>query len=409
MAEAAEAQVEQTPAPVTETSTPAPTEQSPASTEATDGAEQAATILAAVEANPALAEDPEVAALLKLANPETGKSEKGTEEKPEEGTEKKPEKKPKGKTDDKPEDKPKGEKTDDKSKEKSDSVFFKSENKEVEKVGLKDLDAFNAHIEEKYSIKDADKFFNSVDGWRTQAQNAEKVQGELDNITDSFSKMPEALFNAYTLWAKGDPWEKAVQGVGTLDFNLGFGEYDTQTIVNHYFPGDFNKDDFTGENKDSVTTKRAINLAKSQYESDRQSVKDQRASHIEDAETSKELIKTSSISSVENLKQAFPDMGKTELKKVQSIMSSGDLTALFFTKEGGYVDDAAEKIAMMLYAKKDIASANKRTKSSQEALIEKVDAGNEKPSTTTSTQGKKAVVPEEVSNLHKDLQETMIY
>ena len=90
-------------------------------------------------------------------------------------------------------------------------------------------------------------------------------------------------------------------------------------------------------------------------------------------------------------------------------MNGGDLTALFFDKEGGYVSDAAEKIAMMLYANKEIANANKRSKTSQDALIEKVDAGNEKPSTTTSTQAKKSAVPEAISTLYGDLVEKKTY
>ena len=221
--------------------------------------------------------------------------------------------------------------------------------------------------------------------------------------------MPDALYSAFVNWSKGESWEKAVQGVGVLDFSKAFNEYDTHTIVNHYLPGDFTKEDLTGEEKDSKTVKQAISLAKSRYETDKQAVQGQRAIHLEEAEIAKELIKTSTASSVEDLKQAFPGIGKDELKKVQSIMNGGDLTAMFFDKNGGYNKDAARKIAMALFAEKEIANANKRTKTSQAALIEKVDAGNEKPSTTTSTQGKKSLVPDRIGSLYNDLVEKPIY
>lgn len=418
MAETAEAQapVEQTPAAVEQTPAPATTEQAPATTESTDGAEQIGTILAAVEANPALAKDPEIAKVIELAGgakAEEGKTETKTEEsKTEEGkTEAKTEegktetKTGEGKTETKAEDG----KTEESKEAKPDSVFFKEEGKEVEKVELKDLDAFNAHIKEKFSIDDPTKFFSSVDTWRTQAQNAEKIETELANINDSFAKMPEQLFNAYTLWANGEPWEGAVKGVGVLSFDKSFNEYDPHTIVNHYLPGDFTREDFTGENKDSNTVKQAISLAKSRYETDKQAIEGQRATHVEDAKAQQELIKSSAASSVESLQKSFPSMGKAELKKVQSIMTGGDLTAMFFDKEGGYVDDAARKIAMALFAEKEIANANKRTKTSQAALITKVDAGNEKPSTTTSTQSKKPGVPEEISTLYGDLKDNYVY
>lgn len=413
MAETAEApaQVEETPAVVEETPAPVATEQTPETSESTDGAENIATILAAVDANPSLAEDPEIKAVLELAKPDAGKTEETkTEAKTEETkteetkTEVKAEE---TKTEETKAEEAKTEET--KTEEKPDSVFFKEGQEEEVKVELKDLNAFKAYIKEKFSIEDETKFFSSVDTWRSQAQNADQTQTELDNITDAFEKMPDALYAAFVDWSKGEPWEKAVQGVGVLNFDKAFNEYDTHTIVNHYLPGDFTKEDFTGEEKDSKTVIQAISLAKSRYETDKQAVQGQRATYLEEAETAKELIKTSTASSVEDLKQSFPKMGKTEIKKVESIMNGGDLTGLFFDKNGGYVKDAAKKVAMMLYAGKEIANANKRSKSSQEELIKKVDAGNKKPSTTTSTQIKKSPVPEAVSTLYNDLVEQKTY
>ena len=428
MAETAEAQVEGTETTAEQTPAPTTTEQTPATTDSSAAAEHMATVLAAVEANPALAEDSDIKPILELAGKapkaEGGKTETKAEETKTEETKTEETKTEAGKTEETKTEETKTEETKteetkteetkteetktEETKEKSDSVFFKEEGG-TEKVELKDLDAFNSHIKKEFGIENPAKFFSSVGTWRTQAQNAEKAETELRNINDSFAKMPEPLFNAYTAWANGQPWEKAVQGVGVLDFGKAFNEYDSHTIVNHYLPGDFTREDFTGENKDSNTVKQAISLAKSRYETDKQAVEGQRATYLEEAETSKELIKTSSASSVENLTQAFPGMGKTELNKVKSIMAGGDLTGLFFDKEGGYVKDAAEKIAYMLYAKDDIADANKRSKSSQDALIDKVDAGNEKPSTKTSTQSAKSAVPEGVSTLYNDLVEKKVY
>ena len=405
-----EAPVEQTPAVVEQTPATAAAEQTPETTDSSTAAEHIATVLAAVAANPALAEDPDIKPILELAGKapkvEESKTEAKSEETKTEETKTEETKSEETKTE---ETKTEETKTEETKEEKSDSVFFKETEGDETKVELKDLDAFNAHIKEKFSIDDPTKFFSSVDTWRTQAQNAEKVQTELDNINDSFAKMPESLFNAYTLWANGEPWEGAVKGVGVLNFDKAFNEYDPHTIVNHYLPGDFTREDFTGEQKDSNTVKQALSLAKSRYETDKQAIEGQRANHVEDAKAQQELIKSSAISSVESLQKSFPSMGKTELKKVQSIMNGGDLTGLFFDKKGGYVDDAAEKIAMVLYAKKDIANANKRSKSSQDALIGKVDAGKEKPNTATSNQSQKSVIPEQIGNLYKDLKENFTY
>ena len=411
--------VEAEQAPSTE-QPPAKTEQSTASTEVNSGsAEQMGVILSAAAANPALAEDPDIKQILELAkkapakpteaNPDGSKTETKAEES---GVETKTEKlKTETKAEEvKTETESEKTKTEEPKKGKSDSVFFKEDKEdEVNKIEFKDIDAFNSHIEEKFSIKDATKFFTSVDKWRSQAQNTEEVQAKLDSITDSFAKMPDPIYNAYMLWSKAEPWEGAVKGVGVLDFGKAFNEYDTHKIVNYYFPGEYTQEDFTGEDKDSVVIKRAINLAKKQYESDKQTVEGQRASIVEDSDAQRERMKTSTASSVVDLKESFPSMGKAEIKKVESIMSGGDLSGLFFNDEGGYHKDAATKIAMMLFASKEITNANKRTKSSQDVLRDKVEAGNEKPPMTQSTQAKKPEVPEGMTKLYEELAPKMTY
>ncbi len=384
--------------------------------EATEEAQSIATILSAVKDNPNLASDPEIAKVLELAGgkkveeKETKKIESKKESKEEEVEEKKKEevvedKKTEKKTEEKKEDE--DEKTEQEEDESS-STFFKKEKESGDKpLEFADLDAANKFVDEKYSIKDMNTLFKSVDKWRTAAQDTEKTQDKLDDIQKAFDEMPEELFNAFSSWSNGKDWTKDVSGAGVLDYKTDFKDYVEFDIVNHYFPGEYEKDDFT-KDSDDATVKRAIKLAEKQYDSERQAFEDKRANLIEDADERKALIKDSSVSSVEKLKETFPDLAKDALKKVKDVMSSGDLSSLFFTKKGAYTADAAEKIALMLFGKEEITKANRRTKKSQEVLKTSVSKGSDKPS-VSKTQSQQTQLPEEVADTFKGVFEKKYY
>jgi len=230
---------------------------------------------------------------------------------------------------------------------------------------------------------------------------------ELEGFHDAFKKMPEPLFNAMNAWANGEEWTSHVDNAGALDYGASFDKYELSDIVGHYFPGEFEKDDFT-ENSDDATVKRAVKLSKQQYGAEQKAFEEQRASYLDSGKERDKLIKSSSASSVEKLKETFPDFGKDALKKVRDTMSSGDLSALFFGKDGAYTDDAATKIALMLFGKDEIVKANGRSKKSQDALKKSVKKGSNKPS-VTNTQSQQEQVSPEVTGIFKDVFQKTYY
>lgn len=356
-----------------------------------EGASAMATILAAVKDNPSLAEDPEIKTVIEMAN----KANQGAEQPPaKQKTEKTFESK-EDNTDEQPTKEP--------TTESEDSLFFKKdETDDKEEVDVKDFDGAKDYIKEKYSIDDMDTFFSSVDKWRKVSQETGHSQEKLEDIQDAFTKMPEPLFNAFNSWANGGDWKNPLSGIGGgLDYSANFGDYDTYEIVNFYFPGEYEKDDFDGHTEDKIV-QRATKLAQSQYETERQAFEDERAVYMNQAEERQALIKDSTTSSVNILKEAFPDFGKKALKKVKDTMVSGDLSGLFYDKDGSYSKDAAIKVALALFGKDEIKRAKSRADKSQEVLRNNVDKTADKPS-VKSTQSQQAQIPEEVTGIFKDV------
>tara|TARA_R110002020_G_scaffold220785_1_gene428730 strand:+ start:10118 stop:11290 length:1173 start_codon:yes stop_codon:yes gene_type:complete len=371
----------------------------------TSGGEAMSTILSAVKTNPELANDPEIAAVLKMASGEKGdttaKEETVVAEKDNKETETEKEAvKEEEVTEDSEEDT---------NKEVADSNFYKKTEKadKDNKADFSNLDEALEHIKDKYSIDDLGTFFNSADKWRKGAQDIDETQEKFDDIQNAFSELPEPLFNAFQAWANGQDWTEEVQNAGLLDYKSDFEDYETYDIVNYYFPDEYEEDDFT-ENSDDATVKRAVKLARKQYEAEQESFEDQRAEYMRKGENLQKVLKSSTGSSVDKLRESFPDFSKDALKKVKDTMISGDLTSLFFNKDGSYTDDAAEKVALMLYGRDEIIKANNRTKKSQEVLKTSVAKGSEKPSVKT-TQSQQTQVPEEVTGIFKDVFEKRYY
>lgn len=368
----------------------------------TSGGEAMSTILSAVKTNPELANDPEIAAVLKMAS---GEKVEAVKEKP--VVAEKDNKEPEAKKEAVKEEEATEEvKEEDEEKNASDSNFYKKVDKD-NKVEFGNLDEALEHIKDKYSIDDLGTFFNSADKWRKGAQDIDETQEKFDDIQNAFSELPEPLFNAFQAWANGKDWTGEVQNAGLLDYKSDFEDYETYDIVNHYFPDEYEEDDFT-ENSDDATVKRAAKLAKKQYEAEQESFEDQRAEYMRKGEDLQKVLKSSTSSSVDKLRESFPDFSKDALKKVKDTMISGDLTSLFFNKDGSYTDDAAEKIALLLYGRDEIIKANNRTKKSQEVLRSSVAKGSEKPSVKT-TQSQQTQVPEEVTGIFKDVFEKRYY
>ena len=350
-------------------------------------AQRISTVLNAVKENPNLVNDPEIAKIMELANesPTTNGQEVPA-----------PSKNPESPFVDK--EQTPAESTD--TQAVDESVFFgKQETKESEPIPS-NLDEVYNRINKKYSInteEGIDKFFNSVDTWRKQAQNSSQTERELNDIRKSFEAMPQPLFNAFESWTRGEDWNSQISKEDTyIDYSKPFDNHNQNTMLMNYFGDEYTSEDLS--DMDSSMKNKLVNLSKKQYKNEQKSYQDEitRLQNVRQTEQDKAV--TFVDKSVNTLVETFPEFNNDALTEIRQALLSNQVDALFKTRDGNYSEDAAKMLAFALYGdaenKRLMKIAKRRGES--EATERLVTRGSDTPSVkgtqTNQPQGVKEVV-----------------
>tara|TARA_R100001530_G_scaffold65358_1_gene46794 strand:+ start:2957 stop:4135 length:1179 start_codon:yes stop_codon:yes gene_type:complete len=362
-------------------------ETKPSEPELTPEAQRISTVLNAVKENPNLVNDPEIAKIMEMANesPTTNGQEIPA-----------PSKKPESPFVDK--EQTPAENTD--TQAVDESVFFgKQENKESEPIPS-NLDEVYNRINKKYSInteEGIDKFFNSVDKWRKQAQQSSQTERELNDIRKSFEAMPQPLFNAFESWTRGEDWNSQIAKEDTyIDYSKPFDNQNQNTMLMNYFGDEYTSEDLS--DMDSSMKNKLVNLSKKQYKNEQKSYQDEITRLQNVRQTEQDKAATFVDKSVNTLVETFPEFNNDALTEIRQALLSNQVDALFKTRDGNYSEDAAKMLAFALYGdaenKRLMKIAKRRGES--EATERLVTRGSDTPSVkgtqTNQPQGVKEVV-----------------
>jgi len=375
------------------------------------------TIVDAVSLNPSLADDPEIKSLLESAGKQIPPK-KEREEEPEK--EKVTIEEKEYLLDDK------GNAIDDKGKivftkeeiveknkpaeesEESSSIFFNTKKKSKENKGsaFLDLDKVKDWANKDLGIDTKQKDWDAtlqttVKKWRTDAQELPKVNEKIEGTNQLFKDIGTnhpKLAMAIKAYAEGkDPDEEYKASLKAIDITKKFDDYDTKTILLHYYPDDFKEDDFKKkeewEDEDDYTAKQkeiksTLSIARKQFETDKKEVLQRRALQQQKIESLKKEFNNSVKSSVETLESKFPDSKRKELDNIKVVLEKGEdeLLSHFMEKNGTLKKEAAIKLAMVLYGEKEMdnlkGEIEKRDKTIQklsEDLEALVGRGKPKP------------------------------
>lgn len=248
---------------------------------------------------------------------------------------------------------------------------------------------FKKHMEKKYAIKDYGKFLNSVDKWRNQSQKAVEVEQNYSQLIDGLGSLPQPIKDAIDAFANAQDYRTAfTSSAPSLDFSKEADDVEKETVVSHYFKAKLDKQKtkldegeiFQEEYDEYVED--LLDSAKRLFKSDKRDWERERADIIKREADTAEAVKNSAVSSVESLKQKFPNFSSNELKKVRTRLVQQDLNNLFFDKNGNYKADAAEKVALALYSDKLISALTNKAKADGESAA----------NATTVQRGKKKIV-----------------
>ena len=251
----------------------------------------------------------------------------------------------------------------------SDDTFGLSKSKKKAKEFSVDFDVPEEMIEmisSKFGLKDPSKFFNSVDTWRSQAQEGAEASKEYEALSADLQSMPHEIKAAIQMWANGDDYTDAFNGGQRLDFSESFRDQDAENLVQHYLEDEYNDliDDYNREKIDDSEFEDKINLlartTKRMFNQDVEAQEREREKFVEEQQREYKMQKDSALLSVENLGKAYPNFSRSEMSKIKRVLVDGNLDSIFIGKDGGYKEDAAELLAYAMYGKKLISAAEKK-------------------------------------------------
>lgn len=220
-------------------------------------------------------------------------------------------------------------------------------------------------INEHYGIKDAEKFFNSVDTWRNQAQEGSEIRKEYDALSTDLQALPPELKMGIQMWANGEDYTAAFNMNERLDFSDNWENQDPESLVQQYFPSDYEElldalED--GDIDQDEYEDKIVLLAKTTrgyFSEDKKALDKEREDFTNRQKQEHQLMKKSALLSVDNLSKAYPNFSKSEISKIRNILVEGRIDNLFVNSDGSYNDNAAELIAYAMYGKKMLDSVKK--------------------------------------------------
>ena len=220
-------------------------------------------------------------------------------------------------------------------------------------------------VTDKYGVNDVNKFFTSVDTWRTQAQKGAETSKELDLIANDLQALPPEIKTAVNLWANGEDYNEVFKIRERLDFSEDFKSQDDENLVQHYLKDQYNElvekweDDLIDDDDFDDKIKLLAGSTRRMFNSDKEALDQEREQYLEDQRTYNSRMKKSAVLSVENLSKTYPNFSKSELSKVRNVLVEGRVDDLFVNSDGTYSDDAAELIAYAMYGKRMMESVSK--------------------------------------------------
>lgn len=283
-----------------------------------------------------------------------------------------------------------------------------SDEEEYEEVEFEIEEEMADFIQQHYGLKDVETFFEKVDTWRTQSQEGAENSRQLEELNEGLQNLPSEIKSAIQAFANAEDYKQAFNSsASSIDYNKDFKDQEQEQVVKAYFneelkeikesleDGDIDEDDY--DSKIELLYKSARKL----FESDKKMVVDRRADIMREQEETEKNFKTSVVSSVEKLKQQFPNFSKRDLQKVRQRLVDEDIDSLFYNKDGTYKAEAAEMLAFSMFGKQVMESllSQAEKKGMTKANESIVQRGNKKPRKGQTQRKQSAEALDSISHL----------
>lgn len=278
--------------------------------------------------------------------------------------------------------------------EKNNPLLNSIKGKKGPEVKFENIDQVKAFAKKSLGIEiksdqDFNKLFNSATEWRKKAQKTDELQETVGKFESLFDEMPKHLLDGVKAFFSGQPdWESHITSKPKFDFSKPIDQQNVKSLVQHYYPNKFKDEDWSAEERPDAL-EIAIQASKDRFSFEKREVDESSAKAVRESSERKDRMKSSTESSLSHLKDSFPDMDSTNLKKISSVLESGDVNSMFFDKNG-VKKDAAEKLLFALFGKQTVKNlmkvSEKRSESKTNEDILSRGADKPKPTKNNGTQ-----------------------
>ena len=374
-------------------------------------ADELAQLNALAELMPELADDEDLKNLSAIVNKTVSPVEATGEESEEEEEEDEEEDEDENENEEESDD----EEEEDEDEEDENDIFGLNSKKKQVEVDFELGEEAKKYLKEKYAIEDESKFFNSVDKWRGDAQKYSEVEGQYNELQEGLSSLPDQIKSAINAFANGGDFIEAFGAEGRIDFSKNFEDQDEDDVARHYYKDDYNAiikslDDGDLSDEEADARIKLLSKASAQvYKRDKASIEDTRAGMIKEQQGRVKVVKETASSSVDFLKEKFPNFKQSDLQRIQRVLVDGNLESRFYNKDGSVKKEAAVKLAMAEYYENILERVKgvSENKGKTEANLDIAERGKKKLTKSKSTaavqQERKA--EDAVSHLSAHMQE----
>lgn len=264
------------------------------------------------------------------------------------------------------------------------SIFFSKETPSETTHDLTTMEGIKAFVQENYGTDNVQQAFNKAIETSEYAEKVKELEKHNEEVQEFLVNLPEELYDSMEAYHQGRDWKAALsKATSKVNFTKAYEQNNEQDIVNHYFPNDFNADDFADKSNNDVLQK-AINIAKRSFERDASIAAQEKANIAREIQEKTAAVKESVETSIKNLKKTFPEISENAVKKIHKAMVTGDYKSIFFNADGTFTKEAAKSIALALYGDQEIRKSAKGAarQESNKVVEDIITRGADKPKNT---------------------------
>lgn len=220
---------------------------------------------------------------------------------------------------------------------------------------FQNVDELNQYISTKFDgVNDYSALMSNYEKMQSQLTDLDSVKNTLNQLEQTYEKMPPDLMKAIDLASKGEDWKSYLGSMPSLDFSQSADALNKQDLIKAYFGNQVTDADFDAANPDSenydVNVKRLVDQMYDQASSRFKADKDNNTLTMQqlndmNAEQNR-LYEESVTQSLGSIRTLIPDANDEYMQSISQDLLQRKNNSLFSNEDGTLKPDASLRYAL---------------------------------------------------------------